>query len=254
MVTGGSRGIGYYAALGLARAGCRRIRLYARNPEGLKAAASRLSTETGANVDYEVLDLRNPDSVGAALTQAIDELGGLDVVALSYGNPSCEPCTLDEASAGDWVEAYNMYTVSTVEAIKAVARYNDRQTRFIVFTSFTVGEYHRFLVVADAARAALPLIVRAAAREYSSKIIPVLVVLGSFDTPGARRTISAIAERLGVDPGEFWRDEVEGRSPLRRVGRPDELAGLTAFLARAPEYMAGSVVYFEGASSACLRV
>lgn len=247
LVTGGSRGVGYIAAEALAARGFN-LTLMARDPGRLKAVAGELSSRYGVEVDYFPADLRVEGSAEAAVRRAVERWGGLDAVFMSYGNPSCEPCTLDEATRGDWVEATQLYVASTAEALKAVARLNTRNSRFVVFTSFTTREAHEYLIVADTVRAGLPVLVRAAARLYAPRVVPILVVLGSIDTPGARATVLRIAERLGRDPGELWRVEVEGRSPLRRTATPSELASLVGFLAEAPEYMAGSTVYFDGAS------
>lgn len=248
LVFGGSRGVGYYSAEALAGMGCS-VRLVARGREGLEEAARRLRSATGADVGFYTGDLRREEGVLGPLRSAASELGGLDVVVVSYGNPSCEPCLLGEARWGDWLEAAAMYLAATATILSWLGEENSGQSRAIVYTSFTARESHDYLVVADAARAGVPLLVRAAARRYAPKLIPVAVVLGSIDTPGARRTVSAIAGRLGRDPGEFWASEVEAASPLGRTATPRELGELVSFLARAPEYMAGSVVYFDGATA-----
>jgi 3-oxoacyl-[acyl-carrier protein] reductase len=247
LVTGGSRGVGYISAEALAMQGFN-LTLVARDPARLREAVERLSSRYGVKVRYLRADLKVEGSMKRAIQAAVESWGGLDAVVMSYGNPDCEPCTLDEASWSDWVEATKLYIASTAEALKTLARLNTRKARFVVFSSFTTREAHDYLVVADTARAGLPVILRAAARLYAPRIIPILVILGSVDTPGARATVSKIAERLGRDPGEFWVSEVEGRTPLKRTALEDEIRRLIGFLAEAPEYMAGSIVYFEGAS------
>ncbi len=247
LVTGGSRGVGYLSAEALAARGFNLI-LVARDPGRLREAAETLSSLYNVEVQYLPSDLRIEGAVEKAVRAAVESWGGLDVVVMSYGNPECEPCTLDEASWGDWLEAVKLYLAPTAEALKTLAHVNTGRARFIVFSSFTTRETHDYLVVADTVRAGLPVMLRAAARLYAPKVIPILVILGSIDTPGARATVSKIAEKLGRDPREFWSVEVEGRSPLRRTASGDEFKTLISFLAEAPEYMAGSTVYFEGAS------
>lgn len=247
LVTGGSRGVGYLSAEALAARGFN-LTLVARDPGRLRKAAEALSSLYNVEVQYLPSDLRVEGTMEKAVRTAVDSWGGLDVIVMSYGNPECEPCTLDEASWRDWLEAVRLYLAPTAETLKTLARVNTRRARFIVFSSFTTRETHDYLVVADTVRAGLPVMLRAAARLYAPKVIPILVILGSIDTPGARATVSKIAEKLGRDPGEFWSMEVEGRSPLKRTASRDEFKALISFLAEAPEYMAGSTVYFEGAS------
>ncbi len=251
-VTGASRGIGFIAARALAIRGCNLI-VGARTPEPLEEAARALSSEYGVEAIPVLLDLRSSGSVETFMRSALEESGyRLDVLAMSSGNPLCEPCTLSEASWWDWLEAVQLYIASVHLAMKIMAEENaKRPGRVIVFSSWTIREPQPPLSVADVVRAGLPALVRLAAREWPERIIPILVLLGSFDTPGARRTIEGIARRLGRDPGDLWREEVEARSPLRRTGRVEELMELVSFLARAPEYMAGSVVEFHGSSTRC---
>ncbi len=247
LITGGSRGIGYITAEALAEKGFN-LTLVARDPGRLREAAEAISSLYNVDVQYLPSDLREEGTMENAVRAAVELWGGLDVVVMSYGNPKCEPCTLDEASWRDWLEAVKLYLAPTAEALKTLAHVNTKQARFIVFSSFTTRETHDYLVVADTVRAGLPVMLRAAARLYAPKLIPILVILGSIDTPGARTTVSKIAKRLGRDPEEFWALEVEDRSPLKRTASRDELKKLVGFLAQAPEYMAGSVVYFDGAS------
>ncbi len=253
LVTGASRGIGFLAARALAGIGCNLV-LGARGVEALREAADALQQEYGVEAVPVPLDLRSSSSVEAFVSRALAEAGwSIHAAAISSGNPSCEPCTLSEAQWWDWLEATQLYIASAHSIMRRLAEESAaRPVRVILFSSWTTRDPQPPLSVADVVRAGLPALARLAAREWPGRLVPVVVLLGSFDTPGARETIEGIAARLGVDPGELWRREVEVRSPLRRAGRPEELMELVAFLARAPEYMAGGVVEFHGSTTGCV--
>ncbi len=247
LVTGASRGIGFHAARAFLGMGCRLV-ASARGVEGLRGAFAGLE----GRVLFFRADLRRRGDVESLVDYAFRELGGLEYVFLSYGNPSREPLELHEAMWDDWVEAFSMYVASTATIIRGLVERNPVKATLMVVSSFTVREDHPELVVSDTARSGLYRLVFTASRRYPGKIRGIILELGSFRTPGALRTASLIARRRGVDPEEFWRRNVEGLSPLGRAGGLEELEEMITLLAKSPEYLTGVVVRFDGASSCCI--
>ncbi|HEV2998971.1 MAG TPA: SDR family oxidoreductase [Solirubrobacteraceae bacterium] len=96
LVTGANRGIGREVARQLAGRGCRVI-LSARDPEGARAAAEEIATETGADVRPLRLDVSDPASVVEAAASVHADPGRLDVlvnnagVGLDFGVSGTEP-------------------------------------------------------------------------------------------------------------------------------------------------------------------
>jgi NAD(P)-dependent dehydrogenase (short-subunit alcohol dehydrogenase family) len=248
VVLGGSRGLGFHAARAIASLGCH-VLLVARGVEGLRRAASEISEVYPVEVDYVAGDLRVEGTARGAVRRAVSRWGRVDHVVAAYGNVSGEPLEIHEAGWRDWMEAAALYVASTGELVRALVEENPGRATLLLISSFTVAEPMSPLVVSDAARAALSRIVRVAARRYPGRVRPILLLAGSFPTPGALATVERIARRRGVDPGELWVREVEGRSPLRRSGSLLEFERLVASILRAPEYLTGATILFDGASS-----
>ncbi len=247
LVAGASRGLGYYAAEALAEEGCS-LAVIARGVKELAQAAEKLRGAGAPRVAYRGLDLASRD-VEELVPWALRELGGLEAVVMAYGNISREPLELHEASWSDWVEAARLYLASTGVVIRDLVSMNPVKASLILVSSFSVAEPMPPLVVSDAARAGLSRIARVAARRYPERLRPLLVLVGSFPTPGALATVSRIAEREGRDPRVYWRERVEGLSPLSRGGAFEEWKWLVKTLVKAPEYLHGSVILFDGGSS-----
>ena len=249
IVTASSRGVGFTAAKALAKAGYNLV-IGSRSEDRIKAAARRLAEEYRVDVIGIRLDLKSEGSLEAFLSRA-DEIVGeeLEVFVVNYGNPSCEPCTIFEASWEDWLEAASMYLASTARILSWLRRH--KPVRTIIISSFTVREPHPPLGVADTVRQGLGALVRLAARE-EPELRPVLLLLGSFRTPGALRTIERLADEAGISVEEYWRSHVDSLSPLGRSGRLDELEEIILLLARAPAYLTGATILFDGASSRCI--
>jgi 3-oxoacyl-[acyl-carrier protein] reductase len=93
-----------------------------------------------------------------------------------------------------------------------------------------------------ASKGALLQLTRVLAAEYASHNVRVNAVCPTMvDTPMARRTIAA------HPAPEVWLKEVEAGIPLGRIGRPEEVAEVVAFLASdAASYMTGSIVAVDG--------
>ncbi|MEM1873453.1 MAG: SDR family oxidoreductase [Acidilobaceae archaeon] len=248
LATASSRGVGRALAEAQASLSCSLV-VASRSIESLRAAAREISEAYGVEVLPVKCDMRSKSDVEKLLESAFEWFGRLDYVTLSYGNPSREPLYVHEAEWEDWIEAAQLYLASTALVIKKLVELNPARALLLAVTSFSVAEPMSPLVVSDATRAGLSRILKVAARSYPDKLRTILLVLGSFETPGAKRTIEALARSRGEDPRELWRREVEARSPLRRAGSLAELRDFVAGLLRSPEYLTGAVVLFDGASS-----
>ena len=250
LALGASRGVGLALARGLAGRGCS-IVLSSRRPSLLEEARRSLLGAGAPRVVVAPGDLRVESSLRGVLEEALRASGGrLRAAVISYGNPACEPSTIGEAPWSCWVEAARLYLASTSLVLRFLGERSRGRVTVAAVTSFTVWEPHPPLVVADAVRAGLPAILQAAARRWPGRVQTVLLVLGSFRTPGAEETV-----RL-AHPGEelerAWRERVEGLSPLGRAGRLEELERVGAMLLDLPEYVSYTPLRVDGASGRCL--
>ena len=254
LVTGASRGIGFYVAQGLAEMGAR-IAIASRSRELLERAAREIGEEKTIAIQA---DLTRREDLESLLDKAYTALGGLDALVFNIGNTSCEPCLLHEAGYDDWVESAARHLVAPgFLASKYISMLLSRRERgvLVFLSSASIREPMKYFALADASRAGLVQLAKAIARYYGGNgIRAYTILLGSFDTPGARYNLSKIAKRIGISFEEIWRREVLDKTPLHRVASPDELATLVAFLlTKHAEYMNGSTIVFDGAmtSTAC---
>lgn len=85
-VTGGSKGIGYAVARGLANEGVDVV-IAARTSEPLEAAARTLTREAGRRVIAVATDTGDDDQVRALVERTVAELGGVDISVNSAATP-----------------------------------------------------------------------------------------------------------------------------------------------------------------------
>lgn len=128
LVTGGSSGIGLAVAEGLAREGAQ-VALLARNELGL-AAAKRKLAEYGADAITVTADVTDREALAAAVTEAVDRLGGLDVLVTSAASLSFGRFT--ETDPEDFEQTLDTVFGGTVDTIRSALPHLERSRGAIV--------------------------------------------------------------------------------------------------------------------------
>ncbi len=168
-------------------------------------------------------------------------------------------CLPHEATYADWLEAAKLHAVAPgylTSLLVGMWLVRGRRGVIVYLNSVSIKEPMLPLVLADTTRAGLVQLAKSVSRAYGGKGIRAYsVLLGSFDTPGARENLKAVAEERGESSEETWKREVLGRTPLHRTGRWEELGSLIAFLlSEEAEYMLGSTVVIDGAMTRGVEV
>ena len=245
LVTGGSRGIGQMIASGLLQAGARVI-VSSRKAGDLEATARELA-KIG---DCEAIpsDVSTPAGAAelAGATQA--RFPELDILVNNAGAGWGAP--LEEFPAGGWekvlhtnVEGVFHLTVALLPALRAGADADD-PARVINIGSIdglrtpTLENYSY-----SASKAAVHMLTRHLAKRLAGDHITVNAIApGPFE--------SKMMAFLLDNPDT--REQIERSVPIGRIGRPDDVAGLTLFLAsRAGSYLTGTVIPLDGGITGC---
>jgi len=249
IVTAASQGLGYAAAEALAERGCNLL-IASRDKKSISLARKKISEKYKVEVIDITTDLRNEKDVKKLIDEAFNKFKAIDVVVMNYGNPSCEPCELTETTWSDWIEAASMYIASSALVSKGLILRNSKKTTMIIISSFTVIEPSSYLIISDVVRSGLTRLAKILARKYSDKLKTIVLLLGSFKTPGAIKTISKIARVRGETFESFWKRKVEELSPLRRSGKIEEFKKIISWLALdSPEYLTGTSIVFDGSTT-----
>lgn len=254
LVTASTRGIGFFVASGLASMGARVV-VVGRSHEGVEGAVGAIRS-SGGKAWGVVADLSTRQGIEKAFNEAWRLLGGLNAIVFNIGNVKCEPCYLHEASYDDWVEAARLHLIAPgyLSSLYVKRLLDEGRKGVIVFlSSISVREPMPHFVLADTARAGLIQLAKSIAIRYAGKGIRAYTILmGSFDTPGARRNIAVLGRMLGLSPEEAWEKLVIEETPLKRTCKPEEIATLVAYmLSDIAEYMNGATVTIDGVLSRC---
>ncbi|MFG6191009.1 SDR family oxidoreductase [Nonomuraea sp. JJY05] len=220
LVTGGSAGIGLAAAKSLAREGCD-VCVAARNPERLAEAVVQLQ-EYGKVVHAVLADVEDPAAARRVVEETRDVLGPIDILVASSGGPPSG--RFDETSLADWDVAVQRNLLGTVRLMYAVLPEMRSRGwgRIVTITSRSAREALDGLALSNATRSAVAGVVRTLAREVARDGVLVNNVMpGPIDTDRLRSL-------AGDEEGLARRGEAV---PIGRVGSPEEVGDVVAFLA-----------------------
>lgn len=245
LVTGGSRGIGLMIARGLVEAGASVI-VSSRKHRDVQAAAAEL----GRLGDCQAIvgDVSTPDGAGELARATREVFPTLDVLVNNAGAVWGAP--LEEFPPSGWdrtmhtnVEGVFHLTVALLDALRAAASPED-PARVV-----NIGSIDGIRTPAmdnysySASKAAVHMLTRHLARRLAGEHITVNAIApGPFES----RMMAFVLEDAQT------RAAVEASVPLGRIGRPDDVAGLTRFLvSRAGAYVTGAVIPLDGGITGC---
>ena len=233
-VTGASRGIGLAVARGLAAEGAH-VLLCARGAEALEEAAAevRAAAAPGARVEALALDVTAPGAGARLLERAGAAVGALEVLVNNAGTSAVRP--LEELSDEDWQAQWELNVMGPMRLMRAVApAMAERGWGRIVNVSSSSGRRSSATNVAySVAKTAQLALSRAWADAYAGRgvlvnaVAPGPVATGLWTGKGGMADQSA--ERSGGTPEEAL-EAVGAKVPLGRLGMPDEIAAVVAFL------------------------
>jgi 3-oxoacyl-[acyl-carrier protein] reductase len=248
LIVGGSKGIGFEVAKLLAGEGAR-VGVLARTKSDVDAAVEAIREEGGRAIGVTA-DVSNQDQIGDAVREVTAEHGPPLIVIgqAKYQRPG------DFADITDinvYRESFELHTMSQVLLLQAVlpAMKEAGWGRFVHIGSATAkepaGNIHH--AVANTSRPSTIGLLKTVSDEYAQHGITVNTV-----APGWIETENALAyleQHLGASSEQDRRDFMltQARVPAARMGKPDEIASLIAYLCSEPAgYLTGSWIEVDG--------
>lgn len=247
-VTAASSGLGRAVAGELVREGARVV-ISSSSRSNLSAAVERVREETGCDaeaIDFVVCDLADGDDVKAATRDAIDRLGGLDVLVTNHGGPATDP--FSELSVDAFDEAYRGILRSTVLACKtalpALRDGGGAVTHLVAASALEPGARG---ALGSVFRPGIYGLSKALAEEAGADGVRVNCVSPKGITSDRIRfKIAERAEREGISEAEA-RARRTDELPLDDLGTPETFARAVAYVSSpAADYITGAVLPVDG--------
>jgi len=240
LVTGGGRGIGAATAMRFAAEGATVV-ISDLDIEPAEAVAARIRSEGGTALAV-ACDVTERLAVEALVNRAVKECGGLDILVTCAG--ILRDNLIHKMTDTDWDLVVDTHLKGTFLCAQAAQRVMVVARRGkMVFLSSNSALGNRGQVNYSAAKAGIQGIARTLAIELGPFNINVNAVAPGFIET---RMTQAVAQRTGIDYADLKKAAAE-RTPLRRIGQPEDIAGLITFLCSDDaSFVTGQTIYATG--------
>lgn len=241
LITGASKGLGFATAKALAAEGVR-VHIASRDRKRIESAAAEIESAGGMVVAHTA-DLKSSESIG----DLISAVGEVDILVSNTGGPPAGE--LDSFTPEAWREQYEAIFESALLLSSALGpgMRSRGWGRIIYITSVSVLTPLPRLGISNALRAGIAGLAKSQAIEWGRDGVTVnCIAPGLFATDRLKSLSRPQADEEGVSV-----DEILARKgaeiPSGRVGDPDELGSLAAYLASAQAgYINGLVLPIDG--------
>jgi len=240
LVTGAGRGIGAGAALRLAADGAA-VAVLDLNESDTADTVAGITGGGGTAIGIGA-DVSEAEAVAAAFERATTELGGLDILVNNAG--VLRDNLLFKMTEDDWDMVMNVHLRGAFLCSRAAQKVMVAQkSGKIVNLSSTSALGNRGQANYSAAKAGIQGFTRTLAIELGPFGINVNAVAPGFIETAMT---DATARRIGIEPDEL-RTAAATAVPLRRTGRPEDIAGVISFLVSDDSsFVTGQTIYVDG--------
>ncbi|HYG98075.1 MAG TPA: SDR family NAD(P)-dependent oxidoreductase [Terriglobales bacterium] len=230
LITGAARRIGRSIALGFAAAGANVSITYLNSEKDASRTVADL-TSLGVQANAIRADVREEQSIAAAITHTVQKFGGLDVLvnnAAVYETVRFEQITLEQ-----WDRMFETNTrgpfLSSKAAIEALRRSNGR-----IINIGSLGGIRPWATHAHycSSKAALIMLTQAMAKALAPLISVNCVAPGMIST--------------GENRDEALIQKIAAKTPMKRAGTPEDVAEAVLFFAQATHFITGQVITVDG--------
>jgi 3-oxoacyl-[acyl-carrier protein] reductase len=245
-VAAASQGLGYAVARELAAEGAR-LGICSRSEENIRAAAERIAAETGAEVFPFVADVSKRGEAIRFVEAVAGKFNRIDILVTNAGGPP--PGGFDDVDLDEVTHAFHLTLESAIAMMKTVipSMREKRWGRVVNMVSFTVKQPELNLLMSNTMRTGLMGFSKSVAREVApDNVLINCVAPGYTRTERLEELARDIARREGEGIGDVYHDW-EKRIPMGRLGLPEELAKVVAFLCSdAASYVTGVTIQVDG--------
>ena len=240
LVTGAGGGIGAAISERLAEEGCH-VALFDRDVDALRTAAKRLQTQ-GRRMSTHVVDITDYQAVRDAVASIESDQGGVDVLVNNAGFDRFANFLDTTPEQWESIIAVNLRGTLNMHHV-VLPGMRDRGRGAVVNIASDAGRVGASMeAVYSACKGGIIAFTKSVARELARRGVRLNVVCpGPTDTP-------LLAQFLeGGEDGAKILKALERAVPMKRIGRPEDLPGIVAFLSSGDaEYITGQVISVSG--------
>lgn len=240
LVTGAGGGIGSAISERLAEEGCH-VALFDRDAEAVRAAGEKAEA-LGRRASMHVVDITDYDAVKEAVTSVESEVGGVDVLVNNAGFDRFANFLDTTPELWESIIAVNLRGTLNMHHVVLPGMRERGRGRVVNIASDAGRVGSSMEAVYSACKGGIIAFTKSVARELARKGIQLNVVCpGPTDTP-------LLAQFLDTgEDGAKVLAAMERAVPMKRIGQPEDIPGIVAFLASDDaEFITGQVISVSG--------
>jgi len=239
-VTGGARGIGKSIAIGVAEAGAD-VAIVDLDMEEAKKTAQQLAAETGRRVIAVQADVTKPEQVDGMIATILEQFDRIDAAFCNAG--ICINAPAEEMTFEQWQKVIDINLTGVFLTAQAAGKVMIRQGGGSIITTASMSghivNYPQPQCAYNASKAGVILLTKSLAVEWALKGVRVNSI-----SPGYIGTELIMNSPYLVPLIKQWED----MTPLRRLGKPEELQAIAVYLAGdASKFTTGADFVIDGA-------
>ncbi len=245
-VAGASKGLGKAVAIELSKEGAK-VAICAREHPELPKAVEEIRSLTGGEVIGVAADLSLSEQARDFIRRGLEHFGTVDILVNNAGGPPDRKfLDIDEDL---WTSAFRLNLLSAItmtrEAVPAMIE--KRWGRIINLTSIAVKQPIDGLILSNTIRIGIIGLAKTLSNELAPYNITVNNICPAYTMTERVRKLSAeIAGKKGITPEEVigtWESQIA----MHRLGKPEEIAALAAFIASEQAgFITGDSIQIDG--------
>jgi 3-oxoacyl-[acyl-carrier protein] reductase len=246
LVAASSKGLGKAAALSLANEGVH-LAICSRNERSISAAANDIRKATGGKVFPIVGDVSRSEDIERIVNAVLAEYGRIDILVNNAGGPPAGKIT--SLPDGEWEHGFNLTLMSMLRLTRAVLPLMERQIwgRVISIVSLAAKQPIDDLLISSTLRPGILGLSKVLANQYGRFNITVNTVCPGYILTQRLEDLSRLRSAEKNISMEEYIAESAKSIPLERLGKPEELGDVVAFLASdRAAYINGANIIVDG--------
>ncbi|MBM4160796.1 MAG: SDR family oxidoreductase [Ignavibacteria bacterium] len=230
LVTASSQGLGKASAMALAAEGAKLV-ICSRNEKHIQAAADEIRYKAGAAVTPLVADVSRKDDISRVVGAAVKEYGKVDILVNNAGGPPTgHILSLPEE---EWERGVQLTLMSVVRLMREVLPFMEKQKwgRIITIVSIAAKQPINELLISSTLRPGILGLSKVLSNQYAKYNITVNTVCPGLILTKRQEELSASrAAEKSMTFDEYLAESARA-IPAGRLGRPEEIGSVVAFLA-----------------------
>ena len=246
IVAASSQGLGKAAAISLAMEGANVV-FCSRSKEAVERVASEIGTATGSKTLAVVADVSRPDDITRLVDETRQRFGAVHILVNNAGGPPAGH--ISTLTDDDWQRGVEHTLMSTIRLSRAVLPMMETQQwgRIITILSIAATQPINDLLVSSTIRPGLLGMAKVLSNQYAHLNITVNSVCPGFIMTNRQIELMKIRSENENITMEQYIEQVVKDLPIGRMGRPEEIGDVIAFLAsERAGYITGENIIVDG--------